>query len=270
MKGIITGDKSMKVDNSIDKLNKNTSLYWQVDPRAILAFALSISTVAVFLNSLVLLSLLCIISLSVSFLLDGLKWRKWRKIKGILYVVIFVSVWQSILSPSGICFFQIGSLRIVTEGGLVLGASILLRMIVILSSGMILSTCKANKMIQGMVQWKVPYEIAFMTTAAIRFLPLLMEEMKDSLTAIQLRGVVLDKIGIRKRLKVYTYLLLPVVASTLKKAEELTLSMETKGFRANPERTSRSLLILSKQDYVWIVLSIVMALGFGAFQIISF
>jgi energy-coupling factor transport system permease protein len=41
---------------------------------------------------------------------------------------------------------------------------------------------------------RIPYEIAFMVSVAIRFLPLLTDEIKNVVTAVQLRGIELDKI----------------------------------------------------------------------------
>ena len=50
-----------------------------------------------------------------------------------------------------------------------------------------------------MIRFGVPYEIAFMVLMAIRFLPVLGEEVRDALTAIQLRGVKIKEIPLGQK-----------------------------------------------------------------------
>lgn len=61
-------------------------------------------------------------------------------------------------------------------------------MLIIISSALLLLTAKPMELVLGLIRLKIPYEIAFMVLLAIRFLPVLVEEVQDALTAIQLRG----------------------------------------------------------------------------------
>jgi len=85
---------------------------------------------------------------------------------------------------------------------------------------------------------KVPYEIAFMVSIAVRFLPIFRNEMIDMVTALQLRGIDLKKLGYREKIKVYQYLLLPITTNSILMAKELATAMEMRGFRAYAQRTS--------------------------------
>ena len=111
-------------------------------------------------------------------------------------------------------------------------------LLIVIAAAVVMTTANSRDIIQGLIQWKVPYELAFMVTIAIRFLPLLQEEATDTLTALQLRGVNLKKIPILKRLRTYSYLLMPLLTSVLIKARDLSVAMEMRAFRAYPQRTS--------------------------------
>ena len=85
-----------------------------------------------------------------------------------------------------------------------------------------------------------------MVSIGLRFIPMMRDEFRDSLTAIQLRGVVIKELRLRKRFRLYSYLLLPVIAASLQNARELAMSMEMRAFRAMRERTSYYSLALGR------------------------
>jgi len=107
-----------------------------------------------------------------------------------------------------------------------------------------------------------------MVTMAIRFLPLLRDEAVDMLTAIQLRGVNLKKIPLLRRLKMYSYLLAPLLISVLLKARDLSLAMEMRAFRAFPRRTSLRTLYLQPADYLVMAMATVFAVAVAASAIL--
>jgi energy-coupling factor transport system permease protein len=95
-----------------------------------------------------------------------------------------------------------------------------------------------------------------MVSVAIRFLPLLTDEIKNVVTAVQLRGIELDRIPVRQRLKVYSYLIMPVVSGAIIKSRELATTMETRAFRAYPKRTSYMVLTMQRADHFIIFISL--------------
>ena len=54
---------------------------------------------------------------------------------------------------------------------------------------MIIMTSHSRDYVLALVQLKIPYEIAFMVLVSLRFLPVFIEEIKDTLVAMQLRGL---------------------------------------------------------------------------------
>lgn len=167
---------------------------------------------------------------------------------------------QSVFSPSGTALLAIKDVPLLTSGGVTRGISVILRMFIIISSALILTTSSYQEIIAGLIKMKVPYEIAFMVLLAIRFLPVLMEEFTDAITAIQLRGVRIDRIPFGEKVKIYTYNLMPVVAGSVLKAKKVAVSMETRAFRAYPTRTYIQEINITAKDYLVIFLSLIAGL----------
>ena len=188
-----------------------------------------------------------------------------RKLKRLWQVIIFVALLQSLFAPSGEVWIEIGAVTLLTSGGVVRGIVVLFRLTILILGGSLFTLYGVRELILGMVRLKLPYEIAYMISVGIRFVPLMSEELRDSLTALALRGVVMEELSLRKRLKVYTYLMLPMVAGSLHKARALAMSMEMRGFRAYPTRTSYFELIMSRRDYILFAITGLLALLTGAF-----
>ena len=125
-----------------------------------------------------------------------------------------------------------------------------------------------RSLIQAMVQVRLPYEVAYMVSIGVRFVPQMVEEMKDSLTALQLRGVVIEELRLKKRLSLYAYLLLPVIAASLQNARELAMSMDMRAFRAMRERTSYYILSLRHSDIVMLCVVFLLAAGLSAAMLV--
>ncbi|HMA59668.1 MAG TPA: energy-coupling factor transporter transmembrane component T [Halanaerobiales bacterium] len=228
----------------------------KIDPRTKLVMVFSLSTLAVFVVDILLLSIVLIISIIVSNFFKE-DWGFLNRACKFIVLLVGIAFLQSIFSPSGEILFAIKDFTLLTTGGLAKGIRVILRMLVIIISATIMKGSSPREIIQGLIQWKVPYEIAFMVSLAIRFIPILGQEAKDAFTAIQLRGIEIDKLSLTKRFKVYSYMFMPVLSGVIHRAKELSTSLEARAFRAYPERTSYIKLELSKNDLLIMSASIV-------------
>lgn len=216
------------------------------------------SSLGVMIQNVTVLSIILFISISVSIAFDGNFLSFIKKMNKMLWFLVMIAILQSIFSPAGRTLVAFGSFTILTTGGMTKGIEFILRMSIIIVSASIITSSPSRDIVQGLIQWKIPYEISFMVSVGIRFLPLLREEIKDVMTAIQLRGIELKKISLRKKIKLYSYLFTPVVAGSLIKAQKLSIAMETRAFRAYPKRTSYRILKMCWKDYVVISISIIL------------
>ena len=218
------------------------------DPRVIFAFVMVTSGYGVAIRdvrlmaALLVLAIVCAAAIGVGFRqLFGRFRRLWQ-------AVLAIAIMQSVFAPSGTVLLELGHIPLLTVGGILKGMLVLFRLALLITGGAMFKPYPQRALIQAMVQVRLPYEAAYMISIGVRFVPLMTGEMKDSLVALQLRGVVIEKLKLRKRLSLYAYLLLPVVAASLQNARELAMSMEMRAFRAIRERTSYFRLSFRRSD----------------------
>lgn len=226
-------------------MGKETTIM-TLDPRTKMVIVICLSTLALIYNTpeRLLQLLIATVLLLLLFRIDIPS--VWVYLKRFLQLMLVVFIIQCIFTRGGEVLLSLGSTALVSSQGLLAGASLVLRIIVIISAALILTTFSSRDFILGLVQWKVPYELAFMVTIAMRFLPLFRDEFINVVTAVQLRGVELKQVSWGKRIELFRCLLFPVVFSALLKAQQLAIAMESRGFRAYPRRT-----YLRRLDFIW-------------------
>lgn len=224
--------------------------YKPLDPRTKLIIVISISSLSVLIRDLRYLALIFAISIIISKLLKSEVLIVFKKLRRLFRLFIAITIMQSFFVKGGTSIISIGEVAIFTDIGLFRALEFLFRISIIMISAAMLMTSTSREVLQGLIEWKIPYEIAFMVSVAIRFLPLLSEELEDTLTAIKLRGIDIDRLPIRKKIQIYSYIFTPVVVGGIVKAKRLSIAMEARGFRAFNHRTSYRKLRLGKKDYL--------------------
>jgi energy-coupling factor transport system permease protein len=230
----------------------------QLDPRTKLVMIVCITTLAVIYSTpgRLLLLLAGTLLLLVMFRVDtGTVWGYLRPCL-FLFVVLFLV--QALFVRGGTVLLAVGQVPLITGDGLASGAGVVLRLGVVIAAAVLLTTASSRDFVLGLVQLKIPYEIAFMVSIAMRFLPVFREELVNVVTAIQLRGVDLKQVPWGQKIGIYRRLLFPVVYGALLKAQQLSEVMEARGFRAYPRRTWLRRLQLNLADYA-LMLSFVAA-----------
>ena len=104
-----------------------------------------------------------------------------------------------------------------------------------------------------------------MVLLATRFIPVLAEDFRDALVAIQLRGVDLESISLKQKFNLYTYILMPVVAGALIRARRIAIAMDARAFRAHKYRTWLDWPALNNVD--WLLLILVFLGTFAAYAL---
>jgi len=239
------------------------------DPRVVFALVFFFSTFGIIIRTDVFaMFALLVVSVIFAGILGVRLLQIFSRLKRLMQIMLLVTVMRSFFAPSGMVFFAIGDVPILTSGGIAMGVLVALRFIIFIIGAATLTVYPARALIQAMVQMRMPYEIAYMVSIGLRFVPQFAEELKDALTALQLRGVVIEELKLRKRLSIYSYLLLPALVSSLQQAKELAMSMEMRAFRAMRERTSYFTLKLAGRDVAMLFGVAVMAtlVGFVVFN----
>ncbi|UCD16363.1 MAG: energy-coupling factor transporter transmembrane protein EcfT [Candidatus Zixiibacteriota bacterium] len=157
-----------------------------------------------------------------------------------------------------------------TEGGVYLAASFSLRVLVFIFIAFFLSlTVMPADMAEVLVNWlgplkklRVPVnDIALILFIAMRLIPVLAEEMDMIRKAQIVRGVDFSG-GVITRARKLVYLLIPVFQSAIRRADDLALAIESRGYISGAERSSYRIFASSATDWLFFSASaaVVMAL----------
>ena len=222
----------------------------RLDPRIKLLLLVVISTAALIITRPAALLALLLLSL-ITILTGGITpVVVWVKLRALFGLVVMLFALQCIFDRSGDPLLVISGRAVVTDSGFQTAVLVNLRLLIIILSALIVSTGQTRDYLLAMTQLKVPYEIAFVVLAALRFLPMLREEAHDVLNAAQMRGLRVKKAGLRVQAGAYISIVIPVVAGAIRRAEQLSVAMEARGFRAYPRRTSMRRLRMRTADWL--------------------
>ena len=103
---------------------------------------------------------------------------------------------------------------------------------------------------------RIPYMYVFAFISAIRFTPILAEELQTIMDSQRSRGLELDKGNPLTRLRRYIPILVPLIVNVLRRSYELAEAMEVKCFGASKKRTYLKELKLRPKDLAVIVLAL--------------
>ena len=205
------------------------------------------------------IALAIVITLSrvpLSFILRGLK--------AIFVLMVITALFNLFLTPGTvICRFWV--LKITAEGlRMTIHMAFRLTYLIVGSSIMTLTTTP-NQLTDGLEtglrafnKIHVPvHEVAMMMSIALRFIPILMDETDKIMRAQEARGADFASGGIIKKAKALVPMLVPLFVSAFRRANDLALAMEARGYHGGAGRTKMKPLIYHRRDYVSYVIMIV-------------
>ena len=145
---------------------------------------------------------------------------------------------------------------------------------IVLVVPLVIFTTDLDNIIVGMVRAKVPYKLAFIFSATLRFFPLLFSEIGMIIQAQRLRGLAMEKMNLFKRVAVYAKVAVPLILGAMVQSQQLEIVLQSKAFSGDPDRTYLHESILSRLDYAVLIFFTVFMIaaivswavwGFGAF-----
>lgn len=116
-------------------------------------------------------------------------------------------------------------------------------------------TTDVNAMVVGLVKVGLPYKLAFIFSAALRFFPMLLAEAEAIIEAQRLRGLALGEMGPIRRATVYAKIAVPLILGALVRAQTLEVVLQAKAFSGRPDRTYLHPSRLTRRDVVALAVS---------------
>lgn len=105
------------------------------------------------------------------------------------------------------------------------------------------------------------HESAMMIGMALRFIPLLMQETDKIIRAQLSRGARLDQGNIFQRVKAFFPVLIPLFIIIFRRADEIALAMEARGYDGGSGRTRRRPLVWTMKDSLVVIVCAVVSIS---------
>ncbi|GAB2567955.1 energy-coupling factor transporter transmembrane component T family protein [Gracilibacillus alcaliphilus] len=234
------------------------SFIHRLDPRTKLMIIFTFVFIVFFANNLVSYSWLTLFAFA-AVLLTQL--RLGYIIKGITpvwFLIVFTLLLHIIVTKEGPILLEIGSFAI-HQGGIERGLMISWRfmLLVLVTSLLTLTTAPmeitdALEMLLGpFKKLRIPvHELALMMSISLRFIPTLLDETEKISKAQASRGVDFRTGSMKSRIYAIVPLLVPLFISAFKRAEDLAMAMEARGYRGSEGRTKLRQLQFKRIDYI--------------------
>lgn len=238
------------------------SLLHRMDPRSKLILIFMFVCVVFVANNVLTYGILLLYTfmmalsskVPIRFILGGLK--------PVLWLIVFTFLLHLFLTKDGELLFQWGWFT-VYEGGVRMGIFISLRFfLLILMTSLLTLTTTPIEITDGLEVLLGPlkklrfpvHELALMMSISLRFIPTLMQETDKIMKAQTARGVDFSSGPIKERIKSIIPLLVPLFISSFKRAEELAVAMEARGYKGGEGRTKYRQLSWRGLDTVMLLL----------------
>lgn len=248
------------------------SIIHQLDPRSKIISVVLFMIIVFFANHwigyglliLFVLSMTKLAGLSIRFLFNGLKL--------IFILLIFTFLMHLFLTKGGTVLIDGGFFTIESEG-VIRGVYITIRLVllVIITTLMTLTTSPIEltdaieKLCKPLKAIKVPvHEIAMMMSISLRFIPTLMDETEKIIKAQSARGSTFMTGNLKKRINALIPIFIPLFMSAFKRAEEMAIAMEVRGYQGEAGRSHYRILSWQMRD----TLALIVMLLFGALLIL--
>ena len=193
-----------------------------------------------------------------------------KGLKAILILMLITVLFNLFLTP-GRELIKIWKLTITYEG-VRTACHMAIRLIyLVIGSSIMTLTTTPNDLTDGMEKGlrflnkiHVPvHEIAMMMSIALRFIPILMEETDKIMKAQMARGADFETGGLIKKAKSLIPILVPLFISAFRRANDLAMAMEARGYHGGEGRTKMHPLEYKRRDYLaYLVLAAYMAVMF--------
>ena len=236
---------------------KADSILHKLDPRVKLLGTLLLVITLFFPKSLLSLGiatafLILIVKLSkvpVSMMIRGVK---------PLFIIICFSAIINMISVSGDMLVKIGPITI-TKQGLWMAFYLVVRLVyLVIGSSVMTFTTTPNQLTDRLKKGfhflkkvHVPvHEIAMMMSIALRFIPILTEELDKIMKAQMSRGVDFESGNILERGKKLIPVLVPLFIAAIRRASDLAMAMDARGYNGGEGKTGLHPLIYEKRDYI--------------------
>ena len=190
-----------------------------------------------------------------------------RAVKGILFLLIFTAVINVLFhggeevywgnAETGV-YYKYGIIQI-TQAGIVFSLFLIIRLVLlVICSSLLTYTTSPVALTDGIeailtpLKWvRFPvHELALIMSIALRFIPILMGETERIKNAQKARGADFEKGGLIKKIKSFIPVLVPLLLSAFRRADELGDAMDARCYTGGRKRTKYKKMRFTWRDLI--------------------
>ncbi len=252
------------------------SFVHRLDPRLKLLFLIAFIT-AIFLADNFYGLAACALVLFAVILASRVPFGKvLRAVRGILFLVIFTAVIQVLFNHGdevywgGPAVYWEWKIFAVTQEGIVLAIFLVLRLaLLVMCSSMLTYTTTPVALTDGIESLLTPLKwlhipvhvLALVMNMALSLIPVLTGETERIMNAQKARGADFETGSIFHRIKAIVPILIPLLVSSIDRAEELGNAMDSRCYRGDIKRTKYKKLRFGWRDLIGFLLGAALVTG---------
>ena len=192
-----------------------------------------------------------------------------RSIKGVIVILIFTSLLNVFFHKGSHLLWHWKFINIYTEGLIFAGFLTLRLLFIVMGSAILTLTTTPVNLTDGIESLLFPltliripvYVLALIMSIALRFIPTLMDETNRIISAQKARGANFESGNIFKRVKAMIPVLVPLLISSLRRAEELGDAMDVRCYSSGHKRTKYKKLKFGWRDVIGLLFAAILIAG---------
>ena len=189
-----------------------------------------------------------------------------RGLKPLLFIVVFTALFNVLYGGGEPLFPNVAWLGWLKTEGVRNAAFMILRILLLIlgtsyltyTTSPVMLTDALERLMRPLKVFRFPvHELAMMMTIALRFIPTLIDETDKIINAQKARGADFETGNVIRRAKALIPILIPLLISSFRRAEELADAMECRCYQGGKGRTRFKVYSLGWRD--WVALAVVLA-----------
>ena len=234
------------------------SIIHRLDPRSKLVAMILLIIIAFWANNPIT-NLILFIATGIFVVLSEVPLSFFIKgLRSMFFLIVFTTLFQLFFISGGHVLFEMGFIKI-TSYGIEQAGIIFCRFVLIIFfstlltlTTMPLSLATAVESLLGpLKRFKVPvHEIGLMLSMSLRFVPTLMDDTIRIMNAQKARGVDFGEGNVIQKVKAMIPILIPLFATSLKRADSLATAMEARGYQGGNGRSQYRQLNWMNRDSI--------------------
>ncbi|MBR1983450.1 MAG: energy-coupling factor transporter transmembrane protein EcfT [Clostridia bacterium] len=190
-----------------------------------------------------------------------------KSMKAIIFFIVLSAVLQLFFNSQGTPLWENG---FITDAGLYNAIFIVLRItLIVLGASLLTLTTSPVEIADGIESLLYPlkfikfpvHEFALIMSIALRFIPTLLDETDRIIKAQKARGADFESGNIFKRAKALIPVLIPLLISSFRRADELADAMDARCYSGSKNRTKYKKMKFSYRDLIGVIFTAGLIVG---------